>query len=679
MQSFSILAPTGRTSGHSGAKKIDVSTSEVAVEAASGDGPVVAPGRLPLKSTAGRPRDRHDLSRARNSNSPSLDEGSSTGPDKGYEGAEGELPLSDVVSSGALYPNSSGGGGASPPIPTADTLRGGGEGEIESSRNALGSPFASASQSPVSKPRPEPWVPSKRTVPHEGALASVIPFVVSSEFVDEIARWKPELVDDPSLFALFAYLSLGSNHHRDLHALQLPIELLAELAGVLTERVRVLRTSSEGLALLERMQLTLGVDELCRYRLGWSGYSAGRHPRMVTRFVLPAQVEAAVRNERRRHGCEKTLLVRDRLSSEGFRTCTKSARASFEKQLNVAVNPQRSDCAYEASLVVARHLDGLATKAFSTSIQANWNSALEVIDRRWELELGAANRMPPAKCRIAIDAALHRKEMAERQLASLAVSCKPRYSMTANSARLFPIGSSLCSHTSDIRRALTGDWIEVDLEAMNIGAAPLFLDVPATRSLPQIGSKHLAGPHRGHRSSRHRGNLSRGFPRRQVGYQARGPVSMPEWPDAVWMRQETERALRRELGAALHLTADLVARLIPEGVGQRFVEHPFVGEMIAAWQTFSARVNAVGYAEDHSGRRIGLPHYDGPADYLLQGDAKPATLLSFLFSCVEMDLMKAVVDLEQAQDGARFNVMLWQHDGATIRINRPNHYRPAAT
>ena len=532
-----------------------------------------------------------------------------------------------------------------------------------------------------------------------------LPSALGVRFTKAVQAWKPALVADPALWHLFVYLCFGSYTHRDSGHLQLPIQLLAAFAGALTPAVLSCQSSRRGTQLLVRMQQVLGKDEGGEPRFSWHGARSGKNPRMMRRLHLPDEVARLVEEERLLGAASgptddqpettiegtaaigpMVLAVRD--ASGAFRSDSTRARAARERHVEARARGRRSDANYGPSRDVLDHLNGLPSNAFTATIKRNLGAAFAATGAAYEQKAIEARALPERRYVDRLDHLRRARDAQRNALRELAFSAKPRYVPSPNSARLFPSESHHPAGLwSEVRRAATAPWVELDLEAAYVGSAPRIFDVPCLEDFLASGACVWdaliddvgLGP------------LLDAFPERREGVWSavKGVIkregvypSMTGRTQGNASRRVTEKmplaaaAAVQLLGAA---AGGVAVRLVPSDVGERLVGHPLMADLYAARTAFAERALSQGYVFDHVGRKVALPGYDGAADHVLEAARKKrtrarvvGTLTSYLFSLIEMDLMKAVLDLEReqggAQGGARFRTMLWQHDGASVML-----------
>jgi hypothetical protein len=125
---------------------------------------------------------------------------------------------------------------------------------------------------------------------------------------------------------------------------------------------------------------------------------------------------------------------------------------------------------------------------------------------------------------------------------------------------------------------------------------------------------------------------------------------------------------------AANVKADLT-RAVPSFIptldttpGKHFGRHPLIQQLLGARDAYAATIERKGYAEHPlSGRKIHVGARHG---------VDVASALSTVAQAYEQALMEPLVEMEQERQArsARnyFRVALWLHDGAYVKMRRPD-------
>ena len=490
-----------------------------------------------------------------------------------------------------------------------------------------------------------------------------MPVTATRAFYDLMRDEYPEAYDDPALWNLLGYLARGWYLHRDRRRLQLPYALLAGLSGKATKRVLSRETYPEGEDLLGDVRRIIGEDGQGRWRLTWSEAWTGNQPRLLKRLAWPKRVSKAIDHERRTNPWDPAPRVywTERTGSgepKRFNLARHQARTNDE--LDVLEARLRVD-AHPITEVddVLRLLRSASPVTLTRLVKANVEDAYRAVDRlRDELFARADQETGKAQWKLRRKGdRLYDHQM--RCLEAVKEAPRPRYFVSSNSPRLFPVSDHLTGLKAEVRRALLAGLVEVDLASCHLAVLAAMLDLPTVREFLDTGESvwdHL-------------------FQEMDLSEAVDGDPSLRKRIKGVLKQEGLYPALYgRQRGYVVRRVNDELAEALQgtgyrgrfRDVGKRFVEHPMIAEILGATATKLAEIEEEGHVMDVDGHVISLPLHVG--DVPLTDGATSKTALCYAASVVELKLMHAIVRLQEEQNGRRFRVLLWQHDGVSLQI-----------
>lgn len=258
-----------------------------------------------------------------------------------------------------------------------------------------------------------------------------------------------------------------------------------------------------------------------------------------------------------------------------------------------------------------------------------------------------------------------RREHALRVLRAIERDPRPRYQLSARgrTVRVVGAGESLLSVKRRVRRALTQDWVEFDLQSLHLAIVARDWDVDEAATLlisgESIWDSLLC----------HVGSLGMKLAReRGEGYDAVKSTLKRALYAAVYGM--SRRRLVR-LGMDTHDVAGervIEARLgmgVDE-VGRRFLQHPVVKSLLRRRSERMRAVHQRGGAEDCFGRWLPCHDRRGAASILAQ--QAQATELRLLLPALDLTEQEAARSsaIGKAPD---FRIVLWQHDGFSVSFS----------
>lgn len=508
-----------------------------------------------------------------------------------------------------------------------------------------------------------PYASLKARVAYWADPRHFMPVTASVAFYEFMRERYPEAYEDPGLWNLLGYLARGWYLHRDRRRLQLPFPLLAGLAGDVTRRVITRETYPPGEVMLHAMQRILGTDEAGEHRFTWSAPCSGGQPRLVKRLSWPDEVQRAIGAERRRtpwDGEPRVYWTERKGTGEPRRFDPARHRAKTSAELDELASQLRPEHhAVTEALGVLDLLHGTAPNALARLVRENFDDALDEAERIRQRLLDRAKQASGQDRPKLRRKAERVYEQQVRCLEGVKEAAKPRYFIATNSPRLFPITDHLTGLKASVRRALLRGLVEVDLASCHLAALAVILDLPLvaafletdrsvwTYLFEEMGLTEATGSDPALRKA------------------IKDVVKQEGLYPALYGRERAYIVYRvnRALDDALAGTPYAGQY---RGVGERFVEHPMIAEILAVRDEALARVEQDGGIRDVDGRFIALPGHEG--DVVLDERATARSALCYAAGVIEMKLMSAVTELQAQQGGRRFEVLLWQHDGVSLRI-----------
>lgn len=340
------------------------------------------------------------------------------------------------------------------------------------------------------------------------------------------------------------------------------------------------------------------------YSKEWS-YSASQC-RTLHNFALPPVVDEAREAEaQRRWRRDERVYLRNGLKV----TPRQQQRQRAVLQEAVAIYAQD---ATEAQKKVMAYLHARSSNQYTAIVRKNC-----------ELASAAARKLEDRGTR----------NQAEMTIKSLLDQSVPFYrpSGRGKSTRLFPLGDSLATLPSSIRRALLGDWYELDLKSAQFAIAAKLWNIDLINDFLRSG----------------------------------GDV----WPELIaYFDGQAEKSFLKERvyqvinGGGKRSTMQILDWVVGEGAGAYFFRHPFIA---ALWkgraEAFKSIILDRGTL-DAFGSRVELEWIDG------NRGRRPdlGSVVSQQAQSYELKLLLPVYELAETTD--KFSVMLHQHDGLTVAI-----------
>ncbi len=490
-----------------------------------------------------------------------------------------------------------------------------------------------------------------------------MPVTATVEFVEQMRRQYPEAYRDPALWNLLGYLARGWYHHRERHRLQLSYQLLAGMGGGVTARMLAHETYPEGERLLAAIRRIIGRDRRGRWRLEWSEAYTGKQPRLVKELRWPPSILQAIERERR-----STPWDGQRRVYWNERTKAGEPRRFDPAQYQAKTNRELDEL--EASLRVEAHpivevnqvlgvLQGAPPNALSRLLKANFHRAFDRLDEiKAEMMRRAAGEQDAGAREKLQSAALRFYDHQLRCLEAIKETSRPRYFVSPNSPRLFPISDHLTALTADVRRTLLEGLVEVDLVSCHLAILAKILDLKRVRTFLEGKESIWDYLFRTMRLQ----SVAKEAPLRK---RIKDVLKQEGLYPALYGRQRGQiiQCVDDRLTDALVGTAH-AGKLT--GIGRRFVQDPMISEILSATADKLREIGRSGSLLDVDGRRIALPTHHG--DIQLSLKANPKTALCYAAGVIELKLMTAIVRLQQKQQSRRFQILLWQHDGVSLHI-----------
>lgn len=508
-------------------------------------------------------------------------------------------------------------------------------------------------------------------------LSRFMPITASGAFHSFVASTYPDACRDPGLWRLLGYLMRGWNHHRDSARLQLGYEIIAALDGRLTQRVLDRETYPATEERLGAIQRIIGPDEAGEWRFTWSRpYHGDRgrtgRPRMVRRLAWPTGVQDQIAAERLRNvwDAEPRMYWDPPPARSGTRTRhfdLSRYRAQTTRELQ-ALADERRPASHPVGevLPILDLLNSTNPHTLARLVRENSDRATALLNAVRDEETERARGMIGTAALAVERSAGEMWEQQSRCLEGAKTAPAPRYAVGTNTPRLFGISDHLTGLRPPVRRGLLRGLVEVDLSSCHLAALTRILDLPGVRAFLEDGHSiwdHLFD------QLRLTGASEDASVRRRLkdGLKREGLYPALYGRNRNYVVRRVDDAVRTAL-----LGTPYAGR--SHRWGDWFVGGPLMAEILAARDTTLSRIGARGGIRDIDGRWIALPGHAG--DIVLQGDASPRTALCYAASVVELKLMAAVTDLQREQQGRRFQILLWQHDGASLRIVDHRRTRP---
>jgi len=311
------------------------------------------------------------------------------------------------------------------------------------------------------------------------------------------------------------------------------------------------------------------------------------------------------------------------------------ARAEYElvKEGQGAVLPFPAE-AYD----VLNHMNGLHQRMFTTSVRSGLDEALRL-----------AASLPDLRKRASALAALR----------TIQAHPRPLYQLSARrrSVRVFPATVSLLTVPSDIRRALTRSWVEVDLRSSQLAIAAHQWGAPEVSAMLRDEHYDIWT------------DVAESFDL-DTGSDAWGEVK-PAFKEALYsalfgmqMRSVKGRLTRRLARSPLECLGSEAA--------MRFAALPVVEEMV---EYRDVRLNAIqesGGGTDCFGRFIPT---SGPDE--CEDPVSPRSVLAQLAQALELAIVYPAIQFAREKTDA--HIVLWQHDGFSLALSdvtkRERHVR----
>ena len=246
------------------------------------------------------------------------------------------------------------------------------------------------------------------------------------------------------------------------------------------------------------------------------------------------------------------------------------------------------------------------------------------------------------------------KTIARRRLRSLEGDAYPQYASSSNGGtlRIFTTSVSLASIDGDLRRILAPDWIELDLASAQLAIVSVDWDLPLLRRFLESGESIWE-------------SLYTHMDFEGVGISfthAKPAIKRAMYSTAYGSAKKTALAnMDEEYDNQLDHSVDA----IPSRVAKRFFSHPLVEEVREAQKRRLQEIREAGGAHDCFDRWIKTSRYVRPESF------KSRSVLAQLSQSRELQLLQPAIDLaisEAEKDEARYHIMLWQHDGFSLRV-----------
>ena len=432
--------------------------------------------------------------------------------------------------------------------------------------------------------------------------------IVSASFRQEIGATWPGVENDPARWRMLGYLLFGGFRDEDTDGLLISQTMLADLEG---KRDELLNRNYSGRKFLDCFSENVAP-------LGYSDwdYEAGKC-RVVTHFDIPEAIREATAREREQRGKIAPRVYLSNGIAANPRNRGKKLAEEREAAKELIGRAQGRDAPR-----LLDYLNHLPPHRFTETVMANMEAARRVADA-----------LPTEK-----------RHHAHTMLDAIQDQPVPFYapSLRGRTVRIFPCNQSLLLLNSTVRRALTQEWIEIDLAASQLAIVATTWDIPSVRDFLKTKRSiwdYLFGCLDITKSDENKGILKQAMYACIFGMQV----------------QNVTRRLDRMFGVA--------------GIGARFTQLPLIRDLLEAREKQIALIKQRQGASNVYGTWLPLAEPQAQQKRSKLQEAQSArSILACCAQAMEMSLLSPVIDaaIENKNKVRGFTITLWQHDGCSF-------------
>ena len=449
--------------------------------------------------------------------------------------------------------------------------------------------------------------------------------VCSAKLREQVLKAYPALKSDIRMRRLLAHVVFATERCEETGGVPVPYEVLAAIAG----------RSKQGRGKnFSGREFLMSAKESAFPGLEWVNHDRDRGlARRITSLGLERHVQQAILYDLARDLVEMEAPVH---FVSGKRRTSKTARATRRHVEEKVANgtpafSSSSDGGHsqsvfpDQSIELMRHMNGLSPRLFTTAVAGGFEDARAVA---LSIECPRKRASALAVLRCVRDAP------------------KPLYQMSNRecSVRIFPATASMLTLPTAVRRALTRDWHELDLQSSQFAIAASEWRV--TEVLQMLNQGYDVWT-----------DISETF---SLGASEWATVK-PAFKRALYsgLFGMDQPALKAQLTRSLRGTP---LEALGPGAAQMFTDHHVIAEMLEHRDQMLNGIEESGGAIDCFGREIEIREGSSKSD-----SVSARSVLAQLAQATELSLVYPALEVVRKQRD--LHLVLWQHDGFSLAIS----------